>query len=371
MNLPTLFKRTTTGAIQQWTQELAGDRYRTIAGQMNGKLVASEWTVCAGKNIGRANEASPEEQARREVAANYTKKRKEGYRDRVEDIDQRDKFDPMLAKNYEDYPIDFSSDTVYSQPKLDGIRCIARAGGLWSRQGNPIVAAPHVREALGPFFAEQPHAVLDGELYNHDLHDDFNSIVSLVKKSKPTDANLEESRTLIQYHIYDFPVGDELFSVRNERLQAKLASRFDGSILRCVPTVAVTDAAHLDAIYQDYLSEGYEGQMVRLNRPYENKRSRFLLKRKEFQDAEFRIVEIAEGVGNRSGMAGFAVLHLGDGSERTFKANIKGDRACLRDLLARKDEVVGKEATVAFFKPTPDGIPRFPRIKAVHFTARI
>ena len=39
---------------------------------------------------------------------------------------------------------------------------------------------------------------------------------------------------------------------------------------------------------------------------YENKRTKQLLKRKEFQDAEFKIVEIVEGIGNRAGMAGFA-----------------------------------------------------------------
>ena len=103
--------------------------------------------------------------------------------------------------------------------------------------------------------------------------------------------------------------------------------------------------------------------MVRLNAPYQGKRTADLLKRKEFMDSEFRVLDIVEGIGNRSGMAGFAVLALPDG--RTFKANCLGPREYLRDLLARREDVIGTWGTVAYFRLTPDGVPRFPRLKTV------
>lgn len=117
----TLYKRTTTGAVQQWSQEIQGNRYRTLSGQVGGKIVVSEWTVCQGKNAGRANATSPEEQAVREVAANYTKKQKEGYHDTVEAIDTP-RQGVMLAKDYKDYGEKVFRGVFrpYSQPKLDG-----------------------------------------------------------------------------------------------------------------------------------------------------------------------------------------------------------------------------------------------------------
>lgn len=85
-------------------------------------------------------------------------------------------------------------------------------------------------------------------------------------------------------------------------------------------------------------------------------------------DAEFKLVDITEGVGNRAGMAGRAHFELHDG--RPFKANMMGDRAHLQYVLQNKDTLIGKEATVLFNKYTPDGIPRFGRVKVIHETPR-
>jgi DNA ligase-1 len=95
--------------------------------------------------------------------------------------------------------------------------------------------------------------------------------------------------------------------------------------------------------------------------PYEvGKRSKYLLKNKSFQDAEFEILDIVEGVGNKGGMAGFMIVKNVDGS--TFKSNIKGDRDYCRMLLENKENFIGKLATIKFFNLTPDGVPRFPYV---------
>lgn len=362
--LATLYKRTTTGAVQQWSQEIDGAQYRTVSGQVNGKLVISEWTVCEGKNAGRANATTGAEQAVREVEAHYTKKLKSGYHASVEAIDTPRQA-IMLAKDYNDYK-DLVFQGVYkpcSQPKLDGMRCIARRDGLWSRQGNRILSAPHIEQALERLFAEYPDMILDGELYNHALRADFNRIVSLCRKQKPTAQDLQESADLIQYHVYDIPSDSGGFHERNQ----VLTFLQDRGLLTLLPlhrvdTTAVDGPDHLNALYEAYLADGYEGQMVRAgNAKYQGKRTDALLKRKEFQDAEFRILDIVEGVGNRSGMAGYAVLALPDG--RTFKANCMGTRETLRVLLEQKEASIGGWGTVRYFHLTPDGVPRFPRLK--------
>jgi DNA ligase-1 len=100
--------------------------------------------------------------------------------------------------------------------------------------------------------------------------------------------------------------------------------------------------------------------MVRLNRPYENKRSKFLLKRKEFMDAEFIIKGVREGEGNRKGTAGY--MEFVNAQGKYFKSNIKGDFGYLKEVYKERHTLVGKTATIKFFNYTPDNIPRFPYV---------
>jgi hypothetical protein len=119
MKLPTLYSRTNTGAVQTWTVEIEGDSYRTIHGQLDGKLQTTEWTVCIVTNEGRANERDPMAQAQFEAIAAWDKRVKMGYFERVEDIDISFYVEPMLAKKWEDRK-DKVKFPLYSQPKLDG-----------------------------------------------------------------------------------------------------------------------------------------------------------------------------------------------------------------------------------------------------------
>jgi DNA ligase-1 len=126
-----------------------------------------------------------------------------------------------------------------------------------------------------------------------------------------------------------------------------------------VPTGLVNSRQTLDMSYDVYLGDGYEGQIVRANEVYENKRSKFLLKRKEFKDAEYRVVDIEVGNGNRSGTAKHLVLWC-EKNKVTFHSNIKGSFEYLKEIYDNRKEYIGKQATIKFFQLTPDGIPRFP-----------
>jgi DNA ligase-1 len=105
---------------------------------------------------------------------------------------------PMLAYPVSDKPIDYDNK-ISMQPKLDGVRCVIQAEPwvtneasgydvvAYSRTGKPWLNIDHILFNLKPWFALNPKVILDGELYNHDLRDDFNKIISLVRKTKPTD----------------------------------------------------------------------------------------------------------------------------------------------------------------------------------------
>lgn len=374
MKTKMLYKRTAGGKVQQWCMEIEGSKYRTISGQTDGEQVMSNWTQAKAKNTGRANATSAAEQAVSEVKSAFAKKVKAGYSETIEAAEGDDRFKVMLAHEYKDHkdthivPRFSHGETVFSQPKLDGVRCVAKRDGLWSRNNTPLLACPHIAEALRPFFEEFPEAILDGEFYNHELHHDFDSLISILRKTSGlTEADLELSAKMAQYHIYDAAgiwgtdnVAAMTFPERTARVfdvVAFLAVPF----IVAVPSVSCFGTDKIDFFYDLYLEEGYEGQMVRTAAPYRiGARSKDLLKRKEFVDAEYEVVDIVEGVGNRSGVAGYAVLKLPDG--RTFNSNIKGGMAHYRFLLQNKAKFIGGQATVTYTNLTPRGVPRFPRI---------
>ena len=387
MKLPTLYKKTTVGKVQTWQIVVDGDKYRTISGQQDGKKIQNNWTTCLPKNVGRANATTGEEQAIKEAVAKHDKKLESGYHLNVENIEKKRFYEPMLAQDFKNKnrqkevmsEIDESGVgvPVFSQPKLDGIRCIAMREGLFTRSGKKITAVPHISEALEPFFEKYPNATLDGELYNHAYKDDFNKIIHLVRKQNLTDEHLEESEEMIQYHIYDAPVIGEgfggrynwtekdSFSDRTSILDAQFPNlgldKEDCLVL--VETIEIHGREQLDRCYEDYVEAGYEGQMIRLDGPYENKRSPRLLKRKEFIDEEYTILGYEEGKGNRAGTIKHFKFKNKDGKE--FNSNVKGSFEYLADLLEKADDLIGVDATVKYFNLTPDGVPRFPYVIAI------
>jgi ATP-dependent DNA ligase len=350
--LETLYKRDTNGKIREWTIEYAGPigaGIRTISGIKDGKLVTSEWKLSEGKNFGKKNATTAFMQAQKEAEAKWKLNREKEYFANVENIDKYDKFKPMLAHEYAKR---HQSEGI-SQPKLDGIRCIARKDGLFSRAGKELVSVPHIAIELEDFFKDFPNVILDGELYNHELKDDFNKITSLVRKTKPTDEDFVESCFLVQYHIYD------LFDPNNP--DALFLERFNlavepNEVIHIVKTNTCATQEDLDSLYSEYTKDGYEGQMIRNNTPYENKRSKNLLKRKEFITEEFDVVEVLEGAGNWAGYAKHFELKLDE--KRTFKSGVRGTQKVLKALLEQEEKPTW--VTLRYFEKTPDGVPRFP-----------
>ena len=346
-----LYKVDTKGKVRVWWIEtdetVAG--YRVHSGLEDGKKAVSGWKYAKGKNIGKANETTPVEQMRAEVESLYTKQKAQGGYSETKDAMGATYFEPMLAHKFEGW-----SGPVYSQPKLDGIRCIAKADGLWTRQGKPIVAVPHINESLRRFFDMHPYAVLDGELYNHDLRSEFEKIVSLVRKTKPSAADIEESK-IVQYHVYDaYGAGDIM-----ERLELFKSWIPTNTVLKLVEMKKADTKEELDEAYAEYLADGFEGQMVRaLDAKYEQKRSKGLLKRKEFEDAEFRIVDVIEGVGNWAGYAKAITIRLPDG--RTQESGMRGTQEFAKEILKDRENLLDTEVTVRYQGTTNDGKLRFP-----------
>lgn len=363
MKLPTLYKRDENGNVRTWTIEMVAGSYRTISGVEGGKQVTSKWTVCEPKNIGRLNETTINEQAFIQAKSIHKKKSEKDYHANLDTIDTAIIYKPMLAAKWPDYK-DKVSYPVFIQPKLDGIRCIAKRDGLWTRAGKPIVSVPHIFESLQPLFMQQPDLVLDGELYNHELKHDFNEIISLTRKTKPTEDDLVQSKEYIQYHVYDIPSSKDVYEHRLEELR-KTCGQVD--YVHVVRTV-ICQKEGVNNLHDCFLEEGYEGSIIRLNKPYEQKRSKSLLKYKVFDDEEFTIVRIEEGQGNWAGFAKRVIFKNDGGKE--VGGGIAGTQGFCKELLDTAEQYIGGQVTIQYCGRTPDNVPRFPVAKAFYKTKR-
>ena len=272
---------------------------------------------------------------------------------------------PMLAYKVGTKEIDYSNK-VYMQPKLDGVRCIIQLNDkgeviAYSRTGKPWLNINHILSNLKPLFSSQPDVILDGELYNHDLRDNFEKIISLVRKQKPTNEDRLESKELVQFHCYDYANGSDSYGIRMDNL---IASDMYSYCIKFVPTTLVAED-QTQSQHQLNLDEGYEGSILRLDSPYQRKRSYNLQKFKDFHDAEATIIGYVDGKGKREGTLGKFLMM--DENEVEFGCppgkgyNYKD----LADMLNNIHDYIGKVATFTYFERTKAGSYRHPLFKAL------
>ena len=283
---------------------------------------------------------------------------------------------PMLAYPVSDKPVDYNN-TVFMQPKLDGVRCLiqyekVKPTGIppdiyshqvkaYSRTGKQWLNIDHILESLTPFFQANPNVILDGELYNHALKDDFEKIISCVRKTKPTPIDRSESRKLVQFHCYDIVDEEMLFVDRIYWLRKKFP-RFPYGV-RLVHTESVLDGRDAELFHEACLTSGYEGSILRINDIYKCGRSWSLRKFKDFHDAEATITDWVEGKGKRKGTIGKFIAIDADGNE--FGMPVMDNFKKLQTMFKEMQTWVGREATFTYFERTKAGSYRHPLFKAI------
>jgi ATP-dependent DNA ligase len=269
---------------------------------------------------------------------------------------------PMLAHKVNENKIDFS-EKVFIQPKLDGVRCIFTKDGAYSRTGKEFHNLQHIKIDLEKFFEDQPNAVLDGELYNHDLRDDFEQIISLVRKQKPTDEDRLNAHKLIQYHVYDMIAEGPSYE---DRLNWLLSSKnlWSDSVIS-VDTLEVHGYNGAEVVHKVFLNKGYEGSILRLNGPYEQKRSYNLQKFKDFSDTEATIIGYEAGKGKFTGLIGKFLMLDDDGNEFGCPIGKGYNYSDRRYILENIHDYIGKVATFTYFERTKAGSYRHPLYKTI------
>jgi DNA ligase-1 len=373
-SFPLLYKKTSTGAIQMWQVSVClVDDIATIVsnyGQKDGKIQESKETILEGKNTGKSNATTAIEQALFQAESDWKGKLKKGYVETIEDA-QAGKTDsiieggvfPMLAHKFSEQGHKIKYPAL-CQPKLDGHRCIEQTESdditifcsLWSRTRKPIKSSPHISQSIREVFRKNNIELshLDGELYNHDYHNNFEELSSLIRQDEP-----KPGHENIQYHVYDIPHNNLTNYERYQKLET-LRPLFEGTPIHIVETIVVNDEEELMLAFQHFLDLGYEGCMVRnSDGKYVNKRSYDLQKVKEFDDSEYLVVDVK--VGNKGRMAGKAVFVCETQDGTQFSAKMIGNMDDLVKFAEHPELAVGRYITVKHQGLTgKNSVPRFP-----------
>jgi len=359
MSLPTLYCKSKTGKTQVWNIQVIGSTIRVSYGYQDGAVTVNEKTITTGKNIGKKNETTPEQQATSEARSTWDKKKTGGYAESLDDahvpgvadaaaVAAHEAILPMLAHDYHKRGKDIKFP-CFVQPKLDGVRCIFKNGVLTSRQGKVFPNMEHITQDL-----KDVDLVLDGELYSNTLN--FQQFVGLVRKKKHNDAEKQLLRQ-VKFHVYDC-VNDKPFSERNEAINELFSKRlyaFSEPLL----TEECKSKEDLKKFHDKYVADGKEGLIIR------NKdglyqlaaRSKDLQKYKEFEDAEYKVTGFTDGEGSEKGL----VIWICETSAgKSFHVRPRGTHEARAEIFNEAKDYVGKSLTVRYQELTEEGIPRFP-----------
>ena len=272
---------------------------------------------------------------------------------------------PMLAYPVSDRPINYDNK-IFMQPKLDGVRCLIQYDKgkvtAYSRTGKQWKNIEHITSSLEDWFKSNQTTILDGELYNHDLRDDFETIISLVRRQTPDDIDMLESRDLVQFHCYDIIHPDNFpFEDRNRFI--KHCVEQSSPYVHVVNTMLCASDEDAKEIHAVNLACGFEGSILRTNDVYKFGRSWSLRKFKDFHDAEATLLAWVEGKGKRKGTVGKFMAVDADGNEFGMPVMDKFDY--LQKNFKKMRNWVGKTATFTYFERTKAGSYRHPLFKCI------
>ena len=341
-----IYKMDTKGKIRVWKVEAIDGQWRTVAGVQDGNLVTSAWTKSVAKS-----------QPTGQLQAVFEALDREYYRS-IEDaatgvpkmfLVSR----PVNLAEVDEEKIPFPCE---AQPKLDGFRCHIDVTGAYTRENKPYFSVNHVLKALEPFFEAYPTARLDGELYGHEMAGRLQEISSMLRKQTPTPEQDAECERLIQMHIFDTPLPGKTTTDRLSEYRAWFEANQTPHI-EFVETVIVQSMAELYLYHEKNLGRKMEGTILRIDAEYTPKKTKNVLKIKDFTCAEYPILRIEEGIGNWEGCAKRIIYDFGNGEE--FGTGVRGSKAEMTKLFNERDEWVGNgsEGTVRFFGLTDSGRP--------------
>jgi len=359
---PTLFGFDKNGKLKQWDIYVTKhNEYSEVVyshGLVNGKPTINRLVVDKGKNIGKKNETTHFQQAVMDAQSKWNKKRDTDGYSTTREPEQFAQLMPMLAHDYKKN-IKKVTFPCYVQPKLDGYRMIydpntpqhkmtTRTGREYNVLNDTIMHEELKRTGLA----------LDGELYVHDSNFVFEDY-GFLRRHTSTNPNDVQKMEKIEYHVYDVIDTGLTFSERFKVLQ-RLFEQQTFTKLKLVPTIQCSNELDVTSNHITFTTSGYEGTMIRnASGVYRCKyRSHDLLKYKDFDDAEFPIVDVASEADTKGNEP--LIVWVCETNGRRFNVRPQGTETERKYLYTIGQSFIGKKLWVKFQGYTDNGVVRFP-----------
>lgn len=283
---------------------------------------------------------------------------------------------PQLAKQADKITnLKIFDKKYWGSRKIDGLRCLIYLGednklhtsSRGATNYDSAMCEILTHPVLIKLFKDNPGLIMDGECYKHGYSlQQLNSIARTQKTAV--------DYSILQFYWYDIV---DINSTTTERINKinKLAKDLnldfnperqfkEGELrIQLVPHVEVSGWNNIESLHNQYVSEGWEGLVIRLQSSTygPNKRTNDWIKVKMYKDDCFKVIGIEGGLRGSEDMV--FILTTDDG--KTFKAKPFGDREQKQEYWDNFDEKYkGHIGECKFFYYSDDGVPLQPSFKA-------
>lgn len=340
----------------------------SISGQKDGKKTTATHIVEIGKNLGKKNETNAFTQALRDALRKYNLQEK---KTRNKDVVPEGRYPPMLVAR--DMKLHFDKEAYFIQPKLDGIRTIARCTGmnveLYSRTCRDFLTQTHINKELKQILCNTKNKkrfgnlYLDGEMYKHGMK---------LQDISGASRNTEEQTAKLEYFIFDCfdPTKPDLKYEERKIILQELGTEFaEETHLKLVATYEINSENDKNFFYQQFLDEKYEGAIIRKGSgkyvfSYGNYRSRELMKLKPYLTNEYEIVGYVDG-NTLKGRAKDTIVWICKVNDYQFRvvpnATEEERKQLYKDAEVNFEQYRGKMLTVQYSTISKNGVPQQPK----------
>lgn len=276
---------------------------------------------------------------------------------------------PMLAKDYNSCQNSVLDKPKRCSRKLNGVRCMMK----WDTETNSVVAVSRggkdyncsttkIREILYPYLRENPHIILDGELYKHGQ---YLQTISGIARKKTWDDRCD----MLEYWIYDIADDKMVFEDRYNILETLRTEVFvDLPKIKVIEHFYTESWNEIKTLHDKWVAEGFEGLVARkLDKVYEfGKRSSTMIKVKDYKDGEFKIIDYKDGLREEDFCF---ICETSDG--KLFSAKPIGDRELKTWYINNINDIIGLYGKVKYFELSKEGIPQQTIFQSVRYVEDI
>ncbi len=271
-------------------------------------------------------------------------------------------FDVMLAQSLAKQKDNYLNGKHFAlTTKLDGFRCVylPNEKKFYTRQGQVYEGIDHLIEECDKI--SQGIYVLDGELLyrnNDNLPSDelYRLTTSVARKKGKT-----KEKTNLEFHLFDiiplseFQKGESIDVYRDRMaLLERLHAQAEGLdfLKRVTPLYVGDDASHISTLLDEVVAQGEEGLMLNLlDGKYECKRSKNILKIKQFHDADVLVVDVYEGKKDFKGtLGGLKVKFLLNGKELVTDVGSGYSKSEREQFFNYPETIIGKVIEIKYFE---------------------